>query len=113
MLCVVLTACISTDRKLYVDEPLQPTPAETPIRIIDLSNFERPFETIGHVGIKAAETYSPQSVMRRLQSECRKMGGDALNDVTQKPLQKKFPRFFDYLNFYDVIWTAEVVRWRE
>jgi hypothetical protein len=83
------------------------------MRIIDLSNYDRPFETIGHVRIKSSRAYPPEVIMQRLKKAGRRMGGHALNDVTQRALPKKFPSFFDYLNLYDVVWSAEVVRWYE
>jgi len=109
--CIVTIGCVSTQRDYYVEDTVEQLNASEPIRIIDLNNYERAFQTIGHVRIKASEAYPPEMIMSRLKKEGRRMGGHALNDVTQKTIPKKFPRFFDYLNFYDVIWSAEVVRW--
>lgn len=110
---VLVCGCVSTQRELYTDRRCEPPAADYQMRIIDLNNYDRPFETIGHVRIKASRAYPPEMVMKRLKKAARRMGGHALNDVTQQTLPRRFPALFDYLNFYDVAWSAEVVRWFE
>ncbi len=108
-----LNGCISTkiDRYTETDYPKNTSPYS--VSIVDVRQVDRSYEVIGHVHVKASEVYTPTQMMHTFQKICKRMGGDAISDLSQKPLPQKFPAFFDYLNFYSTLWSAEIIIWKE
>jgi hypothetical protein len=109
----LLSGCVSTSIERYSDIPYEQNKDVKSLSIVDLRNTERPFEVIGYVQIKASEVYTPLQIMKKIDSIAKKMGGDAVSDLSQTILPKKFPHFFDYLNFYHSRWSAEIIVWQD
>jgi len=114
MVCFMGAGCISTTIAAYNEDRSRVRhPKDYPIRIIDLRHEQRPYEVVGYIEIKASELYSTEFIFKKFRAVARKLGGDAVSDIIQDPVEKKFPFLFDYLNFYGNIWSAEIVAWRE
>ena len=110
---IILSGCISTKVTSYEEVKRDPYPKDHLIKIIDLTQVRRPYEVIGYIEIKASELYSTESIFRKMRKRACKLGGDAISDIVQQPIDKKFPFFFDYLNVYGNIWSAEVIAWED
>ena len=108
-----LSGCISTKVTSYEEVERASFPQDYPIKVIDLAHELRPYTVIGYIEIKASELYSTETIFRKMRKRARRLGGNALSDIIQQPVDKKFPFFFDYLNFYGNIWSAEVIAWED
>jgi len=112
-LLILLSGCISTKVTSYEEIERASCPRGYPIKVIDLAHEPRPYTVIGYIEIKASELYSTETIFRKMRKQARTLGGDALSDIIQQPVDKKFPFFFDYLNFYGNVWSAEVIAWED
>ncbi len=114
LFCIItISGCISTRVTLYEEVETDSTLRDNSVKIIDLAHVDRAYKVIGYIEIKASELYGTESIFRRMRKRAHKMGGDALSDIIQQPVDKKFPFFFDYLNLFGNIWSAEVIVWQD
>ena len=112
-LLILLSVCLSTKVTSYEEVERASYPQDYLIKVIDLAHELRPYTVIGYIEIKASELYSTETIFRKMRKRARRLGGNALSDIIQQPVDKKFPFFFDYLNFYGNIWSAEVIAWED
>lgn len=111
IICVALMyGCVSVKTKSYVAS-LQPAQDNQSLPFVDVNDLRVPYRVIGYIEIKSSDVYEAESIMRTMQKKARAMGGDAISDLVQEPIPKRFPFFFDYLNFYNNKWSAEVIVW--
>ncbi len=113
LLLLCINGCVSVSVTNYEDAKRQPKPKDFNVKVLDLANVEREYKTVGNIELKLSELYSAEGAFARIRKIAGKMGGDAVSDVSQTHLPDKFPIFFDYLNFYASLWTAEVIVWEE
>ena len=112
-LLILLSGCVSTKVTSYEEGERASYPPDYPITVIDLAHEVRPYTVIGYVEIKASELYGTETIFKKMRKRARRLGGEALSDIIQQPVDKKFPFFFDYLNFYGNIWSAEIIAWED
>ncbi len=83
------------------------------VKVADSSDLQKPFVAVGEIKLFVPEWYSYESAVSKLRKTAFENGGEALSDITQSKLPKKFPRFLDWLNIYTTLWTAEVIVFKE
>jgi len=112
LLFLSMSACATVSVDRYEDIKRPSKSHQEHIKITDLNNENRKFQTIALVVLKVSDIYTPNMALKKLRKVASEIGGDALSDITQKRIPKKFPTFLDWLNFYKDVWTAEVLVWK-
>src|SRR5664279_4539736 len=83
MLIASLSGCTQTRTVLY-DKTLRPAKPKTyHIAIYDASSIQRPYKVIGIAISSAGPFHRVLDAINNLQDEARKMGGDALIDLSK------------------------------
>jgi hypothetical protein len=118
---VFLYGCITVRNVRYESVIRDPKSQDYPIEIFESKDLERDYKVIGIVEASfAGKVKNLNKIADKLRQEARKMGGDALIDLTKKHDENKTIIATDigkttigsaYSNIND-IWTAKVIIWK-
>jgi hypothetical protein len=111
---LVFTSCVKTRCIRYEEIVRQPKPADFPIEIFESANTARPYKVIGVVIANAGKLHSERDTINHLRKEARKMGGDALMDLSMGPTSGTYTYYAKYYSASTHIrenWAAKVIVW--
>ena len=112
----LLLSCVNTRIIRYETEDRPPKPDWYRIEIYDSENLTRPRKVIGIIRANAGKLHDPADTLEYIKAEARKMGGDALTDLT---VEASAARAITQVGRMYVtgsvreIWTAKVIVWLE
>ena len=116
-LCIIVTmlsVCVSVKGIPYETTARQPKPVDYPIEIYESKGLNRPFKVIGIVQANAGKRHSVSATLEELRIQARKMGGDALIDLTNQPIGAGVPTSSGgiiYSGHVREFWQAKVIVW--
>jgi len=118
----LLTSCADINVFQYDTVVRSPKPFDFPIAILDKAKINRPYKIIGLVQVDASKRQFAAEIIEQLKYEARKLGGDALIDLQQQPLETHFPiggtfpivsqGDLSYSGHFRNLWTAKVIVWQ-
>jgi len=113
---IALIDCVRTRGIRYETLYREPKPANFPIEIYESSDITRPYKVIGIIQANAGKLHSTKDTIRKLKAEARKMGGDALIDLSfgaskGRMITKTQTGYVS--GSAREIWTAKVIVWIE
>ena len=114
-LCLLaLASCVKTRCIRYEEIIRPPKPANFPIEIFESANTTLPYKVIGVVIANAGKLHSERDTINHLRKEARKMGGDALMDLSMGPTSGTYTYYAKHYSASTHIrenWAAKVIVW--
>ena len=116
-----LPGCANVTVLRYETVSRQPKPFGFPISILDKAKIDRPYKVIGLVQIDANKEEFAAEIIEQIKHEARRLGGDALMDLHQEPVENRFsfgsgyPIYqhdLFYTGHFRDLWTAKVIVWQ-
>ena len=114
----ILSSCVDITVLRYETMIRLPKSVDFPIPILDKATINRPYKVIGLIKIDAGTRQFTAEIIEQIKSEARKLGGDALIDLEQQPLESSFPidqpsSSLFYTGHLRDLWTAKVIVWEK
>ncbi len=97
----------------------RPTPETVTIEVVERAAIARPYKLVGTVEASAPRWEggpSDEAMLQTLKREARKLGGDAVTEVTRNPADRPEwwgPMPFASRQLYEVRWVALVIAWQD
>ncbi len=109
----LLYGCATTRSVLYEKTALPPKPSDFKIEIFSREGLNRPYKVIGIVIASTGLLHAFQDAVEHLQADAKKMGGDALIDLTQGLPEGEAMPSGGWFIFGErgEIWSARVITW--
>ena len=115
VIVIMLFGCVSVKSIPYETNPRDPKPDNFPIEIFDSKDLTMPYKIIGIVQADAGKKHSVADVLQKFRSLARRMGGDALIDLTNQPIGTGIPTSkggIVYSGHVRELWQAKVIVWQ-
>jgi hypothetical protein len=113
---LLLLACVTSRSVIYETTSRPPKTEGFPIEVYDSVNLSKPYKVIGLVQANAGKLHSTADTLEYLKEEARKLGGDAIVDLTVgESRSKTISRVGDMLiaSSPREIWSAKAIVWLE
>lgn len=114
LLSSVLLGCMSV-KSIPYETTTRPAKADTyAIEIYESKDIKRPYKVVGIVQANAGKRHSVADTIEKLRAEARRMGGDALIDLTNQPIGVGLPTSSGgmiYSGHVRELWKAKVIVW--
>jgi len=114
IIIAMIFGCVSVKSIPYETTARQAKPADYPIEIYEWKDLNRPFRVIGIVQANAGKKHSVSDTLEKLRIQARKMGGDALVNLTNQPIGAGVPTSSGgivYSGHVRELWRAKVIIW--
>jgi len=109
-------SCVTTRVVMYESISRPPKLSDTPIDIYESANLSKPYKVIAVVQANPGKLHNVADTLEYLKAKARKIGGDALLDLTQGPQPSGVimpaGKSLVYGNVRE-IWSAKVIVWEE
>jgi hypothetical protein len=115
-----LSSCADITVLRYESTARPPKSLDTPITILDKATITRPYKVIGLIKIDASTQHFSVEIIEQIKMEARKLGGDAVIDLQQQPLESSLPigsfptgqADLTYSGHLRDLWSAKVIVWQ-
>lgn len=113
LVAALAAACVSSKSIRYESEARTPKPESHPIEILESRAVTRPHRVIGMVQVNAGAKFNVSDPIEALRIQARKLGGDALIDLSQQPIGAGTVSQGTgvYSGHVRDLWTAKVIVW--
>lgn len=114
LFAVILSGCVSVKSIPYETTARPPKPDDYSIEIYESNDLSKPYKVIGIVQANAGKKHSVADTMEKLRTQARRMGGDALIDLTNQPIGAGIPTSSGgtiYSGHVRELWQAKVIVW--
>lgn len=114
LILLIISGCVMTKNIKYDSTFRNKKPQSFEMNIYESTNLERPYRIIGIVEANAGKLHDVSDTLENLKDEARKMGGDALLDLTVESSKGRMiikqPYGYTAGNLREK-WIAKVIIW--
>jgi hypothetical protein len=114
LIAMCVAGCVSVKSVPYETTARAPKPDNFPIELYESKDIEKPYKVIGIVQADAGKRHSVAATLEKLRSAARRMGADALIDLSNQPIGGGVPSNGGtiYSGHVRDLWSAKAIVWK-